>query len=127
MCGVGTRFTSIPRQMRRYIESEIKVLNKNALSVFNERVSEFDAYAYYNRVKDFITNTHFFLLNSFFGNRMKTADVMRRKMNLNVAYEDLTKHLNATQSFDHLAKDVENQIILMNKNIGEVYHQLKIL
>ncbi|OHT02396.1 hypothetical protein TRFO_30525 [Tritrichomonas foetus] len=125
LCGVGTRFPTLPKRFLNYVENELKKLNKEALLVFNERVSEFDPLDYFDRCKEFVKNTHVTLLNSIFQNRMATADVMRRKMALNVAYDDLIKNLNATQSFDSLAKDLENQIILMNKEIGDIYQILK--
>lgn len=124
LCGVGSRFETIPKPFQRYIDEEIKSLNHEALCICNERVKTIDPYDYYNRTIIFIQKTQGKLLNSFFKNRMTTADVMRRKMALNIAYEDLVKNLNGTQNFDFLAKEVEDQIILMNQSIGDLYNSL---
>lgn len=124
LCGVGSRFETIPRSFQKYIDEELKSLNQYSINIFNERVKDFDPVEFYNRTILFIQKTQTKLLTSFFKNRMTTADVMRRKMALSIAYEDLIKNLNATQNFDLLAKEVEDQIILMNQSIGGLYSSL---
>ena len=126
LCGVGSRFETIPRSFQKYIDDEIKTLYYDSLNIFNERVKDFDPVEFYNRTLLFIQKTQSRLLTSFFKNRMTTADVMRRKMALNIAYEDLIKNLNATQNFDLLSKEVEDQIILMNHSIGDLYTSLNL-
>lgn len=126
LCGVGSRFESIPLPFQKFVEEEIKSLRRETICIFNARVSSFDPLEIYHRIVNFVEKTQKPLLQSFFRNRMSTADIMRTKVALSIAYENLMKNAEATQNFDFYADQLSNEIILMNEAIGQLYQSLKV-